>query len=52
MGLRYFYPTPKTTVIIPLKGDNKKAIVYFIEIDSTRILMKDDTLFYKADLST
>lgn len=44
-----FYPTPNTTVIIPLKGENKKATIYFTSIDSTRIKIKDNTLFYKAD---
>ncbi|WP_298503667.1 DUF6786 family protein [uncultured Maribacter sp.] len=44
-----YHPTPKTTVIIPLKGNPKNATVYFTEIDSTRIVFKDNFLFYKAD---
>lgn len=44
-----FYPTPKTTVVIPLKGNKQKATVYFTPLDSTRVKIKKNTLFYKAD---
>ncbi len=44
-----FYPTPKTTVVIPLKGDAKEATIYFTEIDDTRIAIKNNVIFYKAD---
>ena len=44
-----YHPTPKTTVIIPLKGNPENATVYFTEIDSTRIVIRDNFLFYKAD---
>ncbi|GAA4236376.1 hypothetical protein GCM10022291_20570 [Postechiella marina] len=44
-----FYPTPKTTVVIPLKGNKEKATVYFTPIDSTRLKIKENILFYKAD---
>lgn len=44
-----FYPTPSTTAIIPLKGENKDATIYFTPLDSTRIQIKNNVLFYKAD---
>ncbi|RKR15349.1 hypothetical protein CLV91_1434 [Maribacter vaceletii] len=44
-----YHPTPKTTVIIPLKENVDNATVYFTEIDSTRIVVKDKVLYYKAD---
>lgn len=42
-------PTPKTTIIIPLKEEMDEATVYFTPIDSTRIKIQDGILFYKAD---
>ncbi|WP_298487642.1 DUF6786 family protein [uncultured Maribacter sp.] len=44
-----YHPTPKTTVIIPLKENPENATVYFTEIDSSRIVIKNNFLFYKAD---
>jgi len=44
-----YHPTPNTTVIIPTKGAMKEATVYFSELDSTRINIKNNVLFYKAD---
>lgn len=42
-------PTPNTTAVIPLKGEINQATVYFTPIDSTRIKIENNTLFYKAD---
>lgn len=42
-------PTPKTTVIIPLKGNVVEANNYFTPLDDTRIKIKDNVLFYRAD---
>ena len=42
-------PTPQTTVVIPLKGNPENATIYFTEIDSSRIKIKNNILFYKAD---
>ncbi len=44
-----YHPTPKTRVIIPTKGALEKATVYFTELDSTRIQIKNNVLYYKAD---
>lgn len=43
------YPSPKTTVVIPLKGNPKEVTVYFTKLDSNRIAIKDHVLYYKAD---
>ena len=42
-------PTPKTTVVIPLKGKLDAANSYFTPLDDTRIKIKDNVLFYRAD---
>ena len=42
-------PSSKTTVIIPLKGKIEKATIYFTEIDSTRIVIKNNVMYYRAD---
>lgn len=42
-------PTPKTTVVIPLKSNVEEATVYFTPLDSTRIKIQDNILFYRAD---
>ncbi|TNJ42576.1 hypothetical protein KFZ70_01995 [Tamlana fucoidanivorans] len=42
-------PTPQTTVVIPLRGKATDATVYFTPVDSTRLNIKNNILFYKAD---
>lgn len=42
-------PTPKTTVVIPLRGNAKEATIYFTPLDSTRIKIENNTLYYRAD---
>lgn len=44
-----YHPTPRTRVIIPTKGALEEATVYFSELDSTRIQIKNNVLYYKAD---
>lgn len=44
-----YHPTPKTTVIIPLQGTAQKASIYFTELDSTRMKIENNVLFYRAD---
>ncbi|WP_298534183.1 DUF6786 family protein [uncultured Algibacter sp.] len=43
------HPSEKTTVVIPLKGKVDEATVYFTPLDSTRIDIKENILYYRAD---
>lgn len=42
-------PSPKTTVIIPTRGQIDAVTEYFTPLDESRITIKNGVVFYKAD---
>lgn len=49
--LGMFNPSPKTTIVIPFKGNNKSKIndSYFGKVPAERLIVEDSVLYFKAD---